>query len=139
MSRRISMHSELSCLFSSLVEADDKSHFIMLPSQELISLDIDTDATYRVLFLPKLPGEKSPPGESLSPSIVSSTPDALATVGDIYEVLVEDIGNKGDGIARIGPGYIIFIPKTDIGHKVKIKINSVTNRCAFAEVIEYLV
>ena len=133
------MHSELSCLFSSLVEADDESHFIMLPSQELISLDIDTNTTYRVLFLPKLPGEKSLPNKSLSPSIISPPSDTLVTIGDIYEVLVEDIGNEGDGIARIGPGYIIFIPKTDIGHKVKIKINSVTNRCAFAEVIEYLV
>ncbi len=139
MLRRISMYSELSCLFSSLVEADDESHFIMLPSQELISLDIDTNATYRVLFLPKLPGEKSPPDESLSPSTASPSSDALVTIGDVYEVLVEDIGNKGDGIARIGPGYIILIPKTDIGHKVKIKINSVTSRCAFAEVIEYLV
>jgi predicted RNA-binding protein with TRAM domain len=111
----------------------------MLPSQELISLDIDTNATYRVLFLPKLPGEKSPPDESLSPSTASPSSDALVTIGDVYEVLVEDIGNKGDGIARIGPGYIILIPKTDIGHKVKIKINSVTSRCAFAEVIEYLV
>ena len=132
------MHSELSCLFSSLVEADDESHFITLPSQELVSLDIDTNTTYRVLFLPKLPGEKTLPNESLSPPIISP-PDALVTIGDICEVLVEDIGNEGDGIARIGPGYIIFIPKTDIGHKVKIKINSVTNRCAFAEVIEYLV
>ena len=111
MLRRISMYSELSCLFSSLVEADDESHFIMLPSQELISLDIDTNATYRVLFLPKSPEEKSPPDESLSPSTASLSSDALVTIGDIYEVLVEDIGNEGDGIARIGPGYIIFIPK----------------------------
>lgn len=132
------MHSELSCLFTSLIEVDDESHFIKLPSQELISLDIDTNATYRVLFLPKLPGEKSPSGESFSLPSISPPPNAPVTIGETYEVLVEDIGNEGDGIARVGPGYIIFIPKTDIGHKVKIKINSVTNRCAFAEVVEYL-
>ena len=88
--------------------------------------------------MPKLPGEKSPSGESLSLPAISPPSNAPVTIGETYEVLVEDIGNEGDGIARVGPGYIIFIPKTDIGHKVKIKINSVTNRCAFAEVVEYL-
>ena len=124
------MSRELSYLFSSLVELDDESHFIKLPSQESPSFDIDTDTTYRVLFLPKSPGETN--------TTPSHAPDAPVAIDATLEVLIEDIGSEGDGIARIGPGYIIFIPKTDIGHKVKIKINSVTSRCAFGEVVEHL-
>ncbi|MEM2943220.1 MAG: translation initiation factor IF-2 subunit beta [Methanomassiliicoccales archaeon] len=53
--------------------------------------------------------------------------------GDIIEVLIEDVGKKGDGIARLG-NYIIYVPGTVKGIRTKVKINKVAGNVAFATV-----
>lgn len=55
--------------------------------------------------------------------------------GETYDVSIEDIGKEGDGIARI-KGYVIFVPGTKKGDKVKIRIKAVRGRASFAEVVE---
>ena len=54
--------------------------------------------------------------------------------GKEYTVDITDTGRSGDGIARI-QGFIIFIKGAKVGNKnIKIKINSVGDRFATAEV-----
>ncbi len=54
--------------------------------------------------------------------------------GKEYIVDITDNGSAGDGIARI-QGFIIFVKNAKAGDKnVKIKISSVKNRFATAEV-----
>ena len=54
--------------------------------------------------------------------------------GKVYTVDITDTGRGGDGIARIG-GFVIFVKHAKVGDKsVKIKINSVGDRFATAEV-----
>ena len=48
------------------------------------------------------------------------------------EVLIDDIGSKGDGIAKI-QGYMIFVPRSKIGERVKVRIRSVGEKFAVAE------
>jgi predicted RNA-binding protein with TRAM domain len=48
------------------------------------------------------------------------------------EVLIDDIGSKGDGIAKI-EGYLIFVPRSKIGERVRVKIRSVGETFAVAE------
>ncbi len=50
------------------------------------------------------------------------------------EVVVDDIGSRGDGIARI-QGYMIFVPNSKIGERVKVRILSVGGKFAVAEKI----
>lgn len=52
--------------------------------------------------------------------------------GQEIEVLIDDIGSRGDGISRIG-SYLIFIPQTKIGERLKVKITKVTKNFAIAE------
>ncbi len=55
--------------------------------------------------------------------------------GKEYTVDITDNGREGDGIARI-QGLVIFVKNTKAGDKnIKIKINSVGNRFATAEVV----
>lgn len=55
--------------------------------------------------------------------------------GKEYTVDITDISRQGDGIARI-QGLVIFVKNTKAGDKnVKIKVNSVGNRFATAEVV----
>jgi len=48
------------------------------------------------------------------------------------EVLIDDIGSKGDGIAKL-EGYLIFVPRSKIGERVRVKIRSVGEKFAVAE------
>jgi translation initiation factor 2 subunit 2 len=55
--------------------------------------------------------------------------------GETYELRVESVGNKGDGIAKVDK-YLIFIPSTVKGEVVKAKIKKISGTLAFAEVVE---
>lgn len=55
--------------------------------------------------------------------------------GKTYTVTVEDLGSKGDGIARV-EGFVVFVPETEVGETVKVEINSVGRKFAFGEVVE---
>lgn len=48
------------------------------------------------------------------------------------EVFIDDIGSRGDGIARI-EGYLIFVPRSKIGERVRVKIRSAGEKFALAE------
>ncbi|HID28220.1 MAG TPA: TRAM domain-containing protein [Methanosarcinales archaeon] len=61
-------------------------------------------------------------------------PSAPVSVGDTYNVTIEDIARQGDGIARI-EGFVIFVPESKVGDQVKIKIDKVMRRFAIAEIV----
>lgn len=65
------------------------------------------------------------------------TPQAPIPVkeGETYEVTIEGIGEKGDGIAKI-QGFVIIVPKTQQGQRVKVRITAVRGKVSFAEVVE---
>lgn len=48
------------------------------------------------------------------------------------EVVIDDIGSRGDGIARI-EGYLIFVPSCKIGERIKVRIRSAGDKFALAE------
>lgn len=50
--------------------------------------------------------------------------------GQVYDLMIEDVGKKGDGIARKGP-FIIYVPGTAKGSQVKVKIDKVSGTVAF--------
>jgi len=43
---------------------------------------------------------------------------------ETYDVTIEGIAQKGDGIAKV-EGFIIFVPGTKVGDKVTIKVEKV--------------
>ena len=63
----------------------------------------------------------------------NQTPPVKA--GEIYEVTINAVGGKGDGIARV-KGFVVFVPKVQEGDYVKIKITKVLPKVGFAEVLE---
>jgi len=48
------------------------------------------------------------------------------------EVVIDDIGSRGDGISKI-QGFLIFVPRSKIGERVRVKILSVGEKFAVAE------
>ncbi|MCK4455840.1 MAG: TRAM domain-containing protein, partial [Thermoplasmata archaeon] len=57
--------------------------------------------------------------------------EAPLVEGKVYEVMIQDIGKKGDGIAKKDK-YIIYVPGTAKGSIVKIRIDKITGNIAFA-------
>ncbi|HEY9246757.1 MAG TPA: TRAM domain-containing protein [Candidatus Methanoperedens sp.] len=57
--------------------------------------------------------------------------NAPVSEGGVHDVTIEGVAREGDGIARI-QGFVIFVPGTKVGDKVKIKIERVMRKFAIA-------
>lgn len=54
--------------------------------------------------------------------------------GEVYEVTIQGVGGKGDGIAKV-KGFVLFVPGTQQGDNVKIRVTKVLRNMGFAEVV----
>jgi predicted RNA-binding protein with TRAM domain len=54
--------------------------------------------------------------------------------GNTYTVKIESTGREGDGIAKID-GFVIFVPGAKVGEEIDVKINKVTRRVGFGEMV----
>lgn len=59
---------------------------------------------------------------------------APVKVGDELDVKIEAVGEKGDGIAKSN-GFVLFVPNTNTGDEVKIKVTKVLRKFGFGEVV----
>jgi predicted RNA-binding protein with TRAM domain len=58
------------------------------------------------------------------------------TEGETLEVEIEGMGEKGDGLAKVGPGYVVFVSDTEIGQQPLVRVTTARENFAFAEVVE---
>ncbi|SIR96775.1 Predicted RNA-binding protein, contains TRAM domain [Haladaptatus litoreus] len=139
---------QLRCLFSSEIKAEDGSYTFTVPSREIEDGDIQPDGAYRVAIL-KQPASADSPARETAPSTTSPSTrqeqkqdqqsnhsTAPVEEGDRRTVEIEDVGEQGDGIARVERGYVIIVPDTEKRDRVTIEIDNVTPTVAFAEVVE---
>ena len=57
--------------------------------------------------------------------------------GAELEVTIGAVGKKGDGVAKVDD-YLIFVPGTEEGQTVKVKVTKVLEKVAFAETEGYI-
>jgi predicted RNA-binding protein with TRAM domain len=55
-------------------------------------------------------------------------------IGKEYDVQVTERSDRGDGVARI-QGFVIFVKNGKVGDKARVKVTSVGNRFAIAEIV----
>jgi predicted RNA-binding protein with TRAM domain len=60
--------------------------------------------------------------------------NAPITIDETYDVTIEDVGREGDGITRI-EGFVVFVPNTQKGDNVKVRVTKIARRVGFAEVV----
>jgi len=60
--------------------------------------------------------------------------DAPVKEREEHEVMIDSVGEKGDGIARV-KGFVLFVPGVKKGDFVKIRITKVLQNVGFAEVV----
>lgn len=54
--------------------------------------------------------------------------------GETYEVSIEDVGKRGDGVARY-EGFLIFVEGGMKGQTVRVKVDRITGNMAFAHIV----
>jgi predicted RNA-binding protein with TRAM domain len=54
--------------------------------------------------------------------------------GEVREVIIETIGDQGDGIAKVERGYVVIVPETERGDEVTVEITQARETVAFAQV-----
>ncbi len=65
----------------------------------------------------------------------SSFPPKPVEVGKEYDVAIQEMSRRGEGIARI-QGLVVFVPNTQNGDHVKIRVTRISRRFAEAEVVD---
>jgi 23S rRNA (uridine2552-2'-O)-methyltransferase len=55
--------------------------------------------------------------------------------GDVLDVVIESLGNSGDGVAMVD-GFAIIVKNARLGDRVRIKVGAVKPNFAFGDVLE---
>lgn len=143
----MALSESLLCLCTTQVERRDGSYVVELPAQELEVGPIREGGTYRIGLFPTsettsrtgVPSEKAPTPATRGGDTYGQSGDGPPVEeGEIREVEIEDLGEQGDGLARIGPGYVVFVEDTTVGDRVKIRITQARANVAFGEVLEFV-
>lgn len=126
---------ELLCLFTGQVENRQGSYVIEVPQRELDLGRIEEDEVYRIGVLPHA-REATVTETQETGSTPEQSPEPPVEKGEVVDVEIEDIGEQGDGIARVGPGYVVIVPETELNERVSVEITEVQENVAFAVVAE---
>lgn len=67
--------------------------------------------------------------------VQKEAPKEAVQEGEVYELRIDAVGKKGDGIAKLDR-YTIFIPNASKGDIIKAKVKKVSGTLAFADLVE---
>ena len=125
---------QLRCLFSAQIEQRDDTYTVEIPKEELELGNIAAGETYRVALLSTETKPTEPEQRTVDRERGSPAPPLEE--GEIRRVEIEEIGDQGDGIAKVERGYVVVVPDTERGERVEIKVTDVRENVSFAEVTE---
>ena len=123
----------LLCLFSATIEREDDEAVIRIPKSEVDLGTVEDGETYRVAIAAQSHTE-SP--STPSRSVDRQRPEPPVEEGEQRDVEIEDIGEQGDGIARVERGYVIVVPDAEVGERLTVEITDVKRNVAFAEIVK---
>jgi predicted RNA-binding protein with TRAM domain len=141
----MNISDDVLCLYSARVTEQDDAYTIEVPKREVRQGSVQTEETYRVALTSSTVDESTSGSTTQGEGTVegnsqSSGRDAQAdppvSEGEMREVEVESLGNKGDGITKIDGGYVVIVPDTEVGERVTIRLEDVRENVGFAEVVK---
>jgi predicted RNA-binding protein with TRAM domain len=134
----VDVPDSLRTLYSATVDSAGDSYSIEVPASEVEDGSLDVDEQYRVALL-QLPESQKEPGElqhsahQHPPGSANDSPpvDPPVDEGEILEVEISDIGDEGDGLARLD-GFVVFVPGGKPGDRLTVRIQKVKTTVAHA-------
>jgi predicted RNA-binding protein with TRAM domain len=129
---------ELACLFSATVDEQRDSYVIEVPRSEVEDGFTDTSQTYQVALLSTTSesSEKDSDSADTDHQVDHDRQEPPVDVGEHRIVEITEIGDQGDGLTRVERGFVVIVPETQQGERVRIQIETVKENVAFAEVVE---
>ena len=140
----VEIPDSLRSLFTARVEEEGDTYRIEVPASEVEKGTLDADGTYRVAILPREGGEQDEATEPEQPTTTElrqadrepGPPAPPVDEGEVREVIVESVGDQGDGIAKVERGYVVIVPGAKPGDEPTVEIEDVRENVAFATVLE---
>jgi len=159
----VEITDSLACLYTGRVESRGDDYVVTVPASEIEHGSVSVGETYRIAVLDRAEaaddastesadgGASSGPagdgtaGESSSDDGQRPTsrgaagavqPDPPVSEGEVRDVTIETLGDKGDGIAKIERGYVVIVPDAEPGEEPTVEITSVRENVSFANVVE---
>lgn len=134
----VEIPERLECLYTAQVEERDGSYVIEVPTEEVEGGDVSVGEVYRVVALASA-GSDSQTGRRETRSTAGPTNEPgertpPVEAGEVREVTIETLGDRGDGIAKVERGYVVIVPGTEPGEEVTVEIEQVRENVAFARV-----
>jgi predicted RNA-binding protein with TRAM domain len=123
------------CFFSAQVEEQNDSYVVTIPEREVTIGNLKREAAYSVAIFSNDATQTTQVTER-SQKPEHDVPHPPVEVGDRRTVDIEDIGDQGDGIARVERGYVIVVSETEMNERVTIEITTVKENFAFGDVVE---
>ena len=134
MESSMEISEQLLCLFSAEIHDEDGEYRVEIPAREVETGALEPGATYRVALIDQQSSTTSDSDET--DTSVSDGPQPPVEPGEMRYVEIEDLGKQGDGIARVERGYVIIVPGTEVGERVKIEVTEVKSNFAVGEVVD---
>ena len=129
---------ELTCLYSATVDEQGSSYVIEVPKAEVEEGFVDSSQVYKIALLSTrsrtLPDEVNSTAADTNNDIDQQGPPV--SVGEQRIVEIDEMGEQGDGLTRVERGYVVIVPETEVGERVRIQIRHVRETVAFADVVE---
>ena len=159
----VEITDSLACLYTGRVESRGDDYVVTVPASEIEHGSVSVGETYRIAVLDRAEvaddasGAGSDGGASSghdtggtgggSPSDDGQRPtsrgaagavqhDPPVSEGEVRDVTIETLGDKGDGIAKIERGYVVIVPDAEPGEEPTVEITSVRENVSFANVVE---
>lgn len=147
----VDVPDSLRAVYTATVDEHDGSYTIDVPAEEVANDVLVPGDTYRVAIL----GDSSKSSADAEGSrdrsaggnrsgrrgrdvAVDDEQRSTPPVdeGEVREVAIESIGDKGDGIAKVDRGYVVIVPDVQPGDRPTVEIERVRPNVAFASVVE---
>ncbi|WP_193310581.1 TRAM domain-containing protein [Halorubrum halophilum] len=132
----------LQTLYTATVEEDDGAYQVTVPEREVATGSITEGETYRVALI----ATSASDSEATDRTEVTQSVDHAGQQhesdgppveeGEQRDVEIKNLGDQGDGIAKVERGYVVIVPETSVGDQVTVEMKQVRENVAFAEVVD---
>ncbi|SFL45567.1 Predicted RNA-binding protein, contains TRAM domain [Halogranum rubrum] len=132
----VKVPDSLRCLFSASVTEHEGSYRIEVPRGEIEESKFDVGEDYGVGVLTHTAASSPSDSPDAAPN---TSPDAQqgppVEEGDVREVMIETLGEQGDGIAKVERGYVVIVDGGQPGETIEIEVHTVRETVTFAEIV----
>jgi len=132
----VNIAGDLLCLYTADIDTTGDTYTIDVPKRELELGQLDHNETAQVALFSTPTSNPNQRSNDQSATQRSHSESPPVEEGEVVDVEIDSLGDQGDGIGRVGPGYVLIVPETDVGERVSVRVTETKDNVAFAEVVK---